>query len=207
MPDDFLAALMGNTARARLLRAFVLNPDETLAVSQAAKRAGISEHIALREIRALEKLGILKKRSFMITVRSGDKQLSSRKQKEASWTIDMQAKHVDALSKFVHQISPMRHSVIVEKLRRGGKLNAVILSGTFLGDASRPADIILAADEVNERKLDAAVRALEPLYGREIRYAVFTTPEFRYRLTIQDKLLRDTLDFPHLVLLDRAQLL
>src|SRR3989344_4479321 len=43
--------------------------------------------------------------------------------------------------------------------------------------------------------------------GREIRYAVFSTPEFRYRLTIQDRLIRDTLDYPHLVLLDKTRLL
>src|SRR3989344_847814 len=39
------------------------------------------------------------------------------------------------------------------------------------------------------------------------REAAFSTPEFRCRLTIQDKLIRDTLDFPHLVLWDRARLL
>jgi DNA-binding Lrp family transcriptional regulator len=207
MADDFLAALMGNAARARLLRIFVLNPDETFTLAQLSKRANVTARTALREIRALEKLEIVKQRSYSIAVRATGKNVSSSKQREATWAVDMQAKHVEALSKFIHQISPMRHSIILEKLRRAGRLSAVILSGSFVGDASRPADILIAGDDVSEKRLDAAVRALEPLYGREIRYAVFTTPEFRYRLTIQDRLIRDTLDFPHLILLDRAQLL
>jgi hypothetical protein len=76
-----------------------------------------------------------------------------------------------------------------------------------MGDPSRPADLIIAVDSYNERRLDQAVRELEPRFGREIRYAAFSTPEFRYRLTVQDRLIRDTLDYPHLVLLDRTRLL
>jgi hypothetical protein len=101
----------------------------------------------------------------------------------------------------------VRHEKIVSALRRGGRLAAVILSGCFLGDPSRPADLIVAADAFNERRLDKAVRDLEPMFGREIRYAAFSTPEFRYRLTIQDRLIRDTLDYPHLVLLDKTRML
>jgi hypothetical protein len=101
----------------------------------------------------------------------------------------------------------MHYDEIVEALKRTGKLSAVVLSGSFMGDESRPADMLVAADTLNEEKLESAVRGLEPVFGREIRYAVFSTPEFRYRLTVQDKLLRDTFDFPHLVLLDRSGML
>ncbi len=101
----------------------------------------------------------------------------------------------------------MRYENVLDALKRGGKLSAVVLSGSFIGDESRPADIVVAADSVNERKLEGAIRTLENVFGRELRYAAFSTPEFRYRLTVQDRLLRDTLDYPHLVLLDRSQML
>ena len=123
------------------------------------------------------------------------------------WMLNIEFQHLRALSSFIHEVSPMRHEKIVTALRRGGRLAAVILSGHFLGDPSRPADLIVAADAFNERRLDQAVRHLEPMFGREIRYAAFSTPEFRYRLTIQDRLIRDTLDYPHLVLLDKTRML
>ena len=207
MAEDFLAALMNNPTRARLLRVFVLNQDAPFTLAQAARRAGVPAASAGKEISALEKLGLVKKRKMTITLRNTPKRVAGGAQKESMWAFDTQCRHAEALSKFIHQISPMRHSVIVETLRRSGRLAAVVLSGTFVGDSSRPADLVVAADNLNEGRLEAAVRSLEPLYGREIRYAVFTTTEFRYRLTIQDRLLRDTLDYPHLVLLDRTKLL
>ena len=88
-----------------------------------------------------------------------------------------------------------------------GKLGTLVLSGSFTGDATRPVDILLAGEDLSENRLELALKSLELAFGRELRYAAFTTPELRYRLTIQDRLVRDTLDFPHLVLLDRAKIL
>jgi hypothetical protein len=209
MADDFLVSLIGNAARARVLRVFVFNQNEALLLSLAAKRAGVSARIAAKEIKFLEKLGLVKKGKFTITLGNGTGRVVSArpKQKEEAWVLDQDFKHVAALSKFIHEISPMHYHSIVEALKHSGKLVTVVLSGTFMGDPSRPADLIVAADGLNEKRLEAAVKGLEPRFGREIRYAVFSTPEFRYRLTIQDRLIRDTLDYPHLVLLDKTRLL
>jgi len=131
----------------------------------------------------------------------------SGKQKEASWAADQTFSHASALSKFVHEVSPVRYNSVVAGLKGLGKLTAIVLSGSFMGDDSRPADLVVIADNLNEQRLESAVRSLEREFGREIRYAAFSTPEFRYRLTVQDRLIRETLDYPHLVLLDKMRLL
>lgn len=206
MADDFLGVLLGNPNRARLLRVFVLNQSHVFAASQAGKRAGVSAGAAPREIKALAKIGLIKKAKFPIKV--GDsRQAIAHKQKEEAWIFDADFKYASALSKFVHEVSPVQHTALMEALKGSGRLSAVILSGSFVGDPTRPADLIVAADAMNETRLDAAIRGFEPALGREIRYAVFTTPEFRYRLTIQDRLLRETLDYPHFVLLDKTRML
>lgn len=143
-----------------------------------------------------------------ITLSAGaHKRVVGGKQQDTAWAFSPQFKHAAALSRFIHEISPVEHKQILANLRRAGRVSTIVLSGSFVGDASRPADIVIAMDSLNERKLEAAMRSLEPRLGREIRYAALTTPEFRYRMTIQDRLLRDTLDFPHLVLLDKSRLL
>ena len=101
----------------------------------------------------------------------------------------------------------MKHEVVLKELRRCGKLSVVILSGSFMGDTARPADVVIAGDDMSVARLDAAMKRLETTLGREIRYAHFTPAELRYRLTVQDRLLRDTLDYPHVVLLDKSQIL
>ena len=107
----------------------------------------------------------------------------------------------------MHEATPARYDTITTALKRTGRLATIVLSGNFMGDPTRPADLLMAADGINKQRLEVALKGLEQTFGREIRYAAFTTPEFRYRLTVQDRLIRDTLDFPHLVLLDRTRLL
>ncbi|RJQ34773.1 hypothetical protein C4568_01865 [Candidatus Parcubacteria bacterium] len=211
--NDFLSILLGDGGRAKVLRVFIFNESRMFTAAEAAKRAGVSTREAARQIEELEEWKVIKKLkgaapAMPKVAKAGKgKKKSAKKEVVHMWTLDMEFPHLRALSAFVHEVSPLRHEKIVTALKRGGRIAAVILSGSFMGDPSRPADLIVAADIFNERRLDKAIRELEPMFGREIRYAAFSTPEFRYRLTIQDRLLRDTLDYPHMVLLDKTRLL
>lgn len=211
--NDFLSIVLGDVSRAKVLRVFIFNESRTFTALEVAKRAGVSTREAARSIEILYGWKVIKKLKTASMPAVAKRPARSRSKKFSKkeivylWTLDVDFQHVRALSSFVHEVSPVRHEKIVTALKRGGRLAAVILSGSFMGDPSRPADLIVAADMFNERRLDKAVRELEPLFGREIRYAAFSTPEFRYRLTIQDRLLRDTLDYPHMVLLDKTRLL
>ncbi|MBI5470334.1 hypothetical protein HY968_03410 [Candidatus Kaiserbacteria bacterium] len=201
MKQDFLSELIGSPQRARVLRALIFNENEQFTASRAGKRAGLSPDIAIRELNVLQKIGIAKRGKISILNKK-----TKRKRDETAWSLQANFPHLRALSTFVREISPMKHEQILGALKKSGRLSTVVLSGSFIGDLTRPADIILGCDELNERKLEGAMKALEPVFGRELRYAAFSTPEFRYRITIQDKLIRDTLDFPHIVLLDRSGL-
>jgi hypothetical protein len=205
MTQDFLADFIGSAHLARVLRVFILTQSESFTLGSASKRAGLSSTIVAKEIKVLERLGILRHATFALQL--GIEKEIRGKQKENLWIFNQQFKHAGALTKFVNEVSPAQHDVVLGALKGSGKIATVILSGVFMGDPSRPADLIVAADTLNESRLETAVKKLEPIFGREIRYAAFTTPEFRYRLTVQDRLMRDTLDFPHLVLFDRAGLL
>ncbi len=208
LKDDFLPEFLGNKNRARILRVFVFNANDIMTIADIAKRSGVSPKAALKEVKSLVKLGAVKpSRAVSITLANKSKRTVKGNAKVAAWTANNEFKHLRAISSFIHEVSPVRYDNIVGALKRGGRISAVILSGTFMGDDTRPADILIASDSINERRLEAAVRSLEPAFGREIRYAAFSTPEFRYRITVQDRLIRDTLDFPHVVLLDKTRLL
>lgn len=208
MKDDFLSKFIGSAARSQILRVFMFNPAEPFTLAALSKRAAVSKVAATKEVRVLEQLGVVKRgKQMSITLANGTKRVVSGQSKVPTWTLNTEFKHIRALSTFVHEVSPIKYESIVASLRRSGKVSAVILSGNFVGDETRPADLIVALDSLNERRLESAIKSLEPTIGREIRYAAFSTPEFRYRMTIQDRLIRDTLDYPHLVLLDKTRLL
>jgi len=207
MAGDFLGELLKNNSRARVLRVFVFSPEEAHTLPFVAKRAGVSPGAAAKEIKELEKLGVLKKGKVAITLANKSKRKIKGKQKEYTWVFDEEFKYARALSVFVHEIAPVQYQNIIDSLKRTGKVTMIILSGSFMGDTTRPADMLVVADAFFEKRLERVIKTLEPKFGREIRYASFSTPEFRYRLTIQDRLLRDTLDYPHLVLLDKQHIL
>lgn len=213
MNDDFLSAFLGNQARAKLARVFVLNESAASTLKEASDRAGVSIQAAAREIKTLEKIRIIKKvkdpgsKPRKNGAKARGKKPASGAKQESAWIVNPEFKHLRALSSFIHEVSPLRYGNIVAALRNCGRLSAVIVSGCFMGDTTRPVDLIVVVDNVNENRLEHAIKALEPVFGREIRYASFPAAEFRYRLTIQDRLIRDTIDYPHQVLLDRAHLL
>jgi hypothetical protein len=209
MKDDFLGQFMGgDQSTARLLRAFVFDAERSFPLKDAAKRANISPQAAVRAIKILEKWGVVRKgKSASIMLGNGTARKVVAKTKVETWEFDPDFVYARALSAFVREISPIRYENVVASLKPCGKLAVVILSGSFTGDDSRPVDILLAGEDMSEARLEQVMKSLEGTFGRELRYAVFTTPELRYRLTIQDRLVRDTLDFPHVVLLDRAKIL
>lgn len=195
---NFLEQLLGSPARGKILRLFILHQKETFTHVEVARRAKVGPQGANTEIDFLQKIGIIKEEK-------GDGTLARKKL--SYFSINPDFKHLNTLSTFVHELSPTEYSDVERALRRTGRLTAVVLSGVFVGDTTRPADLIVVGDYLNEEKLEKAVRLFEPKYGREIRYVIFSTPEFRYRLTIQDRIIRDTLDYPHRVLINRNNLL
>lgn len=212
MKEDFLALFIDSSGLARVLRAFVFDPSGVFTIPQITKRSGVSSATAELELKELERLGIITSRNIVFPTQTATTNRKSSKQKlahksEKVWFLDPNFKHLRALSAFVHEISPAQYEVVLDALRRTGKLGVVIVSGAFLGDTSRPVDLLVAADNLSDVRLEHAIRKLEHMFGREIRYAAFSTTEFRYRLTIQDRLIRDTLDFPHTVLMDRTNIL
>ncbi|OGG58643.1 hypothetical protein A2765_02880 [Candidatus Kaiserbacteria bacterium RIFCSPHIGHO2_01_FULL_56_24] len=196
--NDFLEHLIDNPARAKILRLFILHPKETFTPVEVARRAKVGPNSVNAEVASLHKIGFLKEEKG---------EGSSARKRVSYYSVDPNFKHLNALSTFIHEVSPTQYTEVERALRRTGRLTAVVLSGVFTGDLTRPADIIIVGDYLNEERLEKAVKSFEPQFGREIRYVVLSTPEFRYRLTIKDRIIRDTLDYPHRILINRNNLI
>lgn len=196
---DFLTQIIEPT-RAKIIRLFAINDKIGFAIPDVAKRASLSAAAAKRGVKELVAIGIIKE----VEGEGGNAKV---RKAGTRYFFNEKFKYANALSTFVHEVTPERFTEVERALRGTGRMNAIVLSGVFIGDLKRPADLLLVADSVNEKRLEKVLRSFEPKYGREIRYTVFSTPEFRYRMTINDKLLRDTLDYPHRLLLNKNNLI
>lgn len=111
--------------------------------------------------------------------------------------------HYAALLAFLRVTTEVSDIRIVTELKKAGNLRLVTLSGLFTGAIETKADIIVVGDKLDEKRLEKSIHELEAELGRELRYASFSTEDFRYRVGVYDRLVRDIFDYPHRVIFDK----
>ena len=128
------------------------------------------------------------------------------KKRVDGWYVNPEFPLLSALQTLLIKTAPLSHEEIISMLSRAGKLKLVITSGVFIQDFDSRVDLLVVGDGLSKAKLETAVRGMEAEIGRELRYSYFETPDFKYRLEMYDKLVRDILDFGHEVVLDKIGL-
>ena len=111
-----------------------------------------------------------------------------------------------ALQSFLLGTAPVQQNQVLKQLTRVGRLKLVIIAGAFIQDFDSRIDLLIVGDNIKRIPLENAVRRLEAELGRELRYAVFNSRDFQYRLNVYDKLVRDVLDYPHQKVVNRLHL-
>lgn len=185
---DPLAKLFGTPARLKLIRLFLFNDSEWYSASGAATRAKVGKDIARREIAGLLAMGMLRKKSM----KGGP-----------YFAANPKFPHYEALRTFMRTTSGVDDASIGSTLRKAGQLRLVALSGLFTGVVESKVDLLIVGDRLDERALATIIHTLEAELGRELRYASFSTEDFRYRVGVYDRLVRDVLDYPHRLVLDK----
>jgi hypothetical protein len=186
-----LGKLFGSPARLRLLRLFLFNQDTSFSLAEAASRSSLDSTVAKREISDLHTAGLLVKRGSRAKTR---------------YQVNGRFEHLEAFDAFIRDTTVLSSGHILGALKKAGTLRVIALSGLFTGALEAQIDLLVAGDNIDMRALAKAIKGLEAELGREIRYAAFETPDFRYRLGVYDRLLRDVFDYPHRLLIDRIGL-
>jgi hypothetical protein len=187
---DPLAKLLGSNALLKLLRLFLFNEEQSFTVADAATRSKTPKDSTRREINLLVSSTVVKKKAG----------------KGTAYIANPKFPHYAALQNFLRATSMVGDADILAMLKRAGTLRLVVLSGMFTAAVESKVDILVVGDRLDERVLEACMLKLEAELGRELSYATFSTEEFRYRIGVYDRLIRDALDYPHKVLLDKIGL-
>ncbi|HUY05582.1 MAG TPA: winged helix-turn-helix domain-containing protein [Candidatus Paceibacterota bacterium] len=186
-----LAKIFGSPARLKMLRLFVFNQNASLAPADIAKRSKLSPTVVRRELAELAAAGLVRKKGVRAAAR---------------YQVNPRFEHLAELDAFIRDTTSVRPQDILAALRRAGTPRLVVLSGLFVSIIESQIDLLVVGDTLDDRALATAVHSLEAELGREIRYASFATADFRYRLGVYDRLLRDVFDYPHRVLVDKIGL-
>ncbi len=185
---DPLSRIFGSPVLLKLLRLYTFNDDVPFTSADAAFRARASKDATRKELSVLLASGFVKKRTAKGPV---------------AYIANKKFPHYEALAEFVRATTDISDTNAIAALKKAGTLRLVALSGLFTGAIESKIDLLVVGDKLEDKLLAGAVRALEAELGRELRYASFTTEQFRYRQGVYDRLLRDLFDYPHRAILDR----
>ncbi len=199
---ETLEKIFGSGAKVKIMRLFLFNPTENFDINQIVERSKVTPSAARQEISLLEKIGMLKSKSFFKDVIVG-RQKKVERRRVNGWTMDETFEYLQPLQSILIHVSPERNKQILQRLGRVGKLKLVIISGFFIQNWDSRIDLLVVGDNLKKGTLENTIKTLESEIGREIRYTSFETVDFQYRLGVYDKLIRDILDFEHEVILNK----
>ena len=198
MAADPLEILFGSQARVKLLRFFLFNPSQEFTFDDMSRRARLVRRTARTEINALERAGVIKKKTLFLDQGEGKKKL-----KVLGYALNKKFPELQALQTFLFETAPIDGKTVLKHLRKAGPLDFVCVAGIFVRDFESRLDVMLAMKKLSEKKAEAAIRSLESEIGIEIRYAAFSSEDIIYRVGMYDKLTRDVFDYPHQILVDK----
>lgn len=191
---DILGKLFGSGTRVKLMKFFLLNQDIGFAVPDIATRLRVKPELIRAELKILVTIDFIKPK--VVTVTLVGKRKTSKK-KLPGFIANKDFGLIQPLRDLLIESGGMHISDLGPRFASTGKINLFIVSGIFLHDAERMVDLLIVGDRLDRKMVETEVKKLESEVGKELRYALFDTDEFMYRLKMYDKLLRDVLDYPH----------
>jgi hypothetical protein len=203
---DSLGILFDSPTRIRMMRLFLFNEEIVFEKGEIARKIKSNSPNTSKELHLLEKSGMIKKR---IIYKEGKKKADGslgKKRKIQGYILNNNFRYTIPLQRLLVDSSLLQNKEILEKLSGAGKLKAVVVSGFFVQDTESRVDILVAGDDLNVNKIRMAISQMEAEIGKELKYAIFSTPDLKYRMGICDRLIRDIFDYPHRVIVDRIGL-
>lgn len=202
---DILGNLFSSDPLVKIMRLFLMNQEENFTVFEIAARTLSKESSVKRELEILDQIGFTRPKMVVreTPVKDG---AGTRKQKVSAWEIDKGFHYLEPLYSLLIEYDTLRQNDVVARFRLAGKIKLLVVAGVFIKDPESRADLLVVGDNLNRKKIDAAVKFFESQLGKELQYAIFDTEEFVYRRDMYDKLLCDIFDGNHEVLISSSGL-
>jgi len=204
---EILAKLFGSTTKVKLMRYFLFNQDSVSSMAEIVLRVRSPQKDVRKEINILMGVGLLKKKHLVkdLIVKKG-KRTSSKKVQEEGYSLDQKFPYLQAMKNLLITVSLHADDSLVRKFSTAGRIKLFIVSGVFIQEWDTRVDLLIVGDDLNFNKIELIIKAIESEVGKDITYSAFETADFEYRYGMHDRLIRDIIDFPHVLLVDKLQI-
>ncbi len=188
---EVLSKLFASPDRVKIMRLFILNDHATFSTKEVLERSKTSSRVGKRELSLLKEAGLVKQKTVRVEGKSG------RKVSTTAWFLNHSFPFLNPLGQLLFNTEIFKKEEIIRRLRGAGRIKVIITAGIFISDEDSRADLLIVGDELRKSVIDRIIKSMEAEIGRELSYGVFETDDFRYRISVCDKFVRDILDYPH----------
>lgn len=200
---DTLGKLFGSQARVKILRLFLLNPEEAYDVPMVAEKSKVSLSEARRELTLIKNAGVINTKSFSKEIPSKKKNAKPKKKRVQGFQLKTTFPLLSSLKNLIVSETPLNRDEIVKRFKGTGKIKFLAVSGIFIDEPEARVDVFIVGDNLKKRSIENVLRTIEAEIGHELSYGALETSEFLYRVSVYDKFVRDVLDGRHDTVIDR----
>lgn len=199
--------LFGSKTRVKLLRLFYSNPNRSFYVREITRKIDEQINSVRRELANLLSIGII---------------TSDTSNNKVYYEVNQKYQYFLPLQEIFGDVKPKRKTtkattsvadeVVIETdterddLKALGHVDIACLTGQFTRDETSGIDLLVVGS-VNHNAVVKYVTELEQQEGKELRYAVFTLDDFKYRLQIKDRFVSGIMLAKKQILVDKPGLL
>jgi DNA-binding Lrp family transcriptional regulator len=180
--------LLGSKMKLRIIKSLILNPKSEFTASEIARRIKFPRRKVDNEMKKMNTLGIIKKRSH---------------KNKKSYFLNRHFIFYPELKQMVGKCNVIPGSKTLQNIKTAGRVVYAVLTGIFTDDKKSAVDLLVVGDNLNKPRIRKTVASIEVDIGREIRYMTMTTKEMFYRIEMLDKFIGETMKAPNIVLVDK----
>lgn len=205
---DILAKLFGSATKVKLMRFFLFNQENVYSTQEIIARTRSSSKDVKKEITGLINVGLVKRKTSIkeVFIKKGKKSIS-KKVEDSGFTLDQKFPYMQALKNLLITVSLQADDSLIRKFSGAGRIKLFIVSGVFIQEWDTRVDLLIVGDDLNFSRIDQIIKTIEAEIGKEITYSAFETTDFEYRYGMHDRLIRDIIDFPHVILVDKLEII
>lgn len=195
--------LFGSKTRVKLIRLFYSNPNRSFYVREITRKIDEQINSVRRELSNLLSIGII---------------VSDTTNNRLYYEVNQKFEHYEPLLAIFGSAAdaPVATTKVAatKKVQTDGELDLKTLgnvqlalyTGQFTRDESSGVDLLIVGD-INPNKLQKFMTELEAKEGKEIRYAILSLDDFKYREQIKDRFVATIRAAKKQVLVDKQHLL
>ncbi len=201
---ETLTALFGSESKVRIIRLFLFSQGVPFFTKEVADRSRCSIGTTKRELNILLKSDLIRKRKITkeVQVRHG-KNITPKKVKGVGFILNDKFPYLNPLKTLLTVASIQADESLTKCFASAGRIKYLVAAGVFIQNWDSRVDLLVVGEELNLLKIESIIKSIEAEIGKEISYSAFDTEDFQYRMGIHDRLVRDILDYPHVTLIDK----